>query len=156
MKNLLKGFALTATLALGACATTPQPQSPNPHHPHRPHQQALKHLTDVKWEEMLPPELARIALVKNAAYIRFNSQNQRFEGNDGCNSISGNYQADNRYLKLGEILSTKRACLSGNPNGSVSFTYALQQTRQYRFDHGNLELLDDSGNVVLRLRQVSR
>lgn len=144
-------YFMTASLIgtmLSACSTIPQ--QPNSHQ----RAQSLQPLTDVTWEQVLPPELARIALVKNAASIRFNRQDQRFNGNDGCNSIAGAYKADSTHLKLGAIMSTKRACLSDN--GSVNFTHALEQTTQYRFDHGNLILLDDRGNIQLTLRQVNR
>ena len=44
------------------------------------------------------------------AFIDFRINEKRFEGNGGCNQISGNYTLDKNEIQFSEIISTKMSC----------------------------------------------
>ena len=44
------------------------------------------------------------------AFIDFRINEKRFEGNGGCNQISGNYTLDKNEIQFTEIISTKMSC----------------------------------------------
>ncbi|XID74298.1 META domain-containing protein [Alkanindiges sp. WGS2144] len=102
----------------------------------------LTMLTDVTWQQILPGEI-------NRPNIRFSSQDHRVSGSDGCNRLMGTYQADDQHLKLSPIASTRMACVSQDETLSRKFTDALSKTAAYRFENGNLILLDSENNRPL-------
>lgn len=83
---------------------------------------------------------------------RFGSDG-RFGGNTGCNSAGANYTASGDRLTLEAMISTKRACLDPAGNALESaYVRAFERTRRFRIVNDQLELLDDSGNVLARWR----
>jgi heat shock protein HslJ len=117
--------------------------------------QGLSGLTEITWQQVLPSDINRSAaisprpLVQNRPYLRFNQRDQRFSGNDGCNQIMGTYQATANSLKLSAIVSTRRACLSGDDLNNGGFVKALSATQSYQLEQDRLLLLDQQQQVLL-------
>ena len=44
------------------------------------------------------------------AFINFEATEKRFNGNGGCNQISGNYILDKNEIQFHDVISTKMAC----------------------------------------------
>jgi heat shock protein HslJ len=75
-------------------------------------------------------------------------------GNGGCNRFTGPFQLDGDSLTIGPLASTLMAC--PEPQGGLEQAYlaALDQTASYRTGDTSLDLLDDSGDVVLTFEVV--
>lgn len=54
-------------------------------------------------------------------YLTFDSQNLRFYGSNGCNTINGDYRLGGTSLTFGNVISTMRAC------ADAPFEYAINQ-----------------------------
>jgi heat shock protein HslJ len=84
--------------------------------------------------------------------IRFDSDG-RLSGNTGCNRAGADYTVAGDRLTIKPMFSTKRACV--DPQGNAlerAYLTAVEATRSYRMNDGQLELLDDSGKVLARFR----
>lgn len=84
--------------------------------------------------------------------IRFGTDG-RLGGNTGCNSAGAAYTVDGDRLAIEALITTKRACL--DPRGNeleVAYVRAVEATRRYRIEGGELQLLDEGGTVVARFR----
>ncbi len=44
------------------------------------------------------------------AYLNFDADAKTFDGNGGCNQISGGYTLDKKEIHFGEVMSTKMNC----------------------------------------------
>jgi heat shock protein HslJ len=84
--------------------------------------------------------------------IRFGTDG-RLGGNTGCNTASAAYSVDGDRLSIGALITTKRACVEERGNQlEQAYVRAVEATRRYRIDGGELQLLDDAGTVVARFR----
>lgn len=84
--------------------------------------------------------------------IRF-AADGHLSGNTGCNGAGAAYTLDDDRLTLGPVSSTRRACLDPRGNALESaYLGALRAARGYRITNGQLELLDEGGQVVARFR----
>jgi putative lipoprotein len=72
-------------------------------------------------------------------------------GNGGCNRFRGSVEIDGGTLKFGDIASTMMACADANSQQEAVFHEALAQTAAFRFEAGELLLLDAKEEVVARL-----
>jgi heat shock protein HslJ len=78
-------------------------------------------------------------------YVKFNSKENKLEGNGGCNSLFGNYEISNdQKIKL-TVGSTMMACAKMDIESS--FTKALTQADKYFINKDTLQLWKD--NVAL-------
>ena len=85
--------------------------------------------------------------------IEFNLSEMRMMGMDGCNSFHGAIETvGNSSLHFGSIMSTLMAC-SGNETFD-KISPALGKVTAYRIKGLKLELLDETGIVLLRYRKV--
>jgi|TARA_R110000737_G_scaffold224336_4_gene239350 heat shock protein HslJ len=85
--------------------------------------------------------------------LEFQVKENRFGGNDGCNSLGGSLKKlDNENLVFGPIMATKMAC----PDMEVSrqFNQALSETQKYRIMKLRLYLMDSEGNDLMVLKKV--
>ena len=107
LKSTMMCAALTSVLALAGCNN----MMPNTGHSDQnaSSMSNLKMLTDISWQQILP---ANIKPSTGSEYpnVRFNAQDKRFSGSDGCNRIMGDYEANGKMLKLGAMAGTKMAC----------------------------------------------
>jgi heat shock protein HslJ len=74
----------------------------------------------------------------------------RVNGNDGCNSFSGTYQADGAKLSFGPLAGTKMACGAPADDVARKVTAALARVRSYERTDGALRMKDAGGATVLR------
>ena len=84
-------------------------------------------------------------------WIVLESREQRVTGSGGCNRLSGTYELGPGTLRFGPLVTTKMAC-PGEDN-ETPFLAALSDTRRYRAAGRTLELLDDSGLVLVVLEE---
>lgn len=85
--------------------------------------------------------------------IEFNLTDMRVIGTDGCNQFQGTIEvATNTELRLEGIFGTEMAC----PDMVIpqQINQALSEVRAYRIKGLNLQLLNDTGTVILRYRKV--
>ncbi len=73
-------------------------------------------------------------------------------GQSGCNSYFGPYSLDENKLQFGMIAMTEMACLEpeGVMDQEMAYLETLQTVAEVRLTDGQLEMLDESGAVVLR------
>ncbi|WP_020569562.1 DUF4377 domain-containing protein [Neolewinella persica] len=85
--------------------------------------------------------------------IEFNLTKMQAMGTDGCNGFSGEITSiDQSNLSLGPLLSTLMACPDLKTPDRV--TKALKMVATYRITGLKLELMNKSGEVLLRYRKV--
>lgn len=84
--------------------------------------------------------------------VRFDTDG-RFSGNTGCNSAGASYTVDGEKLNIRPLLTTKRACIETAANEiERAYLAAIEKTRAFRIENGQLELLSADGAVVARFR----
>ncbi|WP_198084011.1 META domain-containing protein [Variovorax sp. E3] len=100
--------------------------------------------------EPLPPD--------NGAQIQFDRSSSRVSGSGGCNRISGTFTRAGVSLKLGQLASTRMACLDPTRGANeAQFISALQSTSSYSLaGPGRLALLDAGGRTVALLSSSGR
>lgn len=75
----------------------------------------------------------------------------RISAQTGCNSAGGTYSVTGDGLTIGNVFSTKRACVEPAGNQlETAYLGALERARRFRIADGQLELLDEGGAVVAR------
>ncbi|MDI6620502.1 META domain-containing protein [Acinetobacter junii] len=135
LKPFLISLGLATTAIVSACATTTSLNSA----------QTLDHSTWVA-TQIQGTQLAS----SNSPHIQFESSTQTFSGSDGCNRIRGSFKTENNQLKLGPVMSTKMACIGDNAAVSRQYLDALSQTQRYSLKANTLQLLDQSGKVLIQ------
>ncbi|HEV7779681.1 MAG TPA: META domain-containing protein [Chitinophagaceae bacterium] len=83
------------------------------------------------------------------AFINFNVNEKRFNGNAGCNQMSGNYTIDNGNIHFGEVLSTKMSC--ADIEFETAFLSTLGNVDRYEME-GNDLFLKRKKEIVLKLK----
>lgn len=129
---------LAAGLALAACVA---PQTRGAEAP----------LAGTQWELAELNGQPAVALTGVGAPTLAFGADGRASGNGGCNQFSGPYTQDGAALRLGPLVSTRRACTdaAGN-NRETAYLRALESTTRFSATAERLELY--AGNqVVARL-----
>ncbi|KAA8734519.1 META domain-containing protein [Acinetobacter qingfengensis] len=140
-KMMLFAASFGSMLILGACTTTQSISGQN----------NLQILQNKNWIlAQIGSQPIRYNAEKTPATLQFSADHQRLSGFDGCNRIMGAYQADQKNLNIGQVASTRMACLD-NHQIDIAYQQALTQVKQYQVNHQELNLLDAQGNVVLKL-----
>lgn len=85
---------------------------------------------------------------EQAAHIVFGPAN-RIAGSDGCNRLMGSYSLEGGQLNLGQLVSTRMACLDSTAPAE-EFTRALGEVASYRLEEEELELLGAEGDSLAR------
>ena len=93
--------------------------------------------------EVIKPAAAQTMLPQ----LEIQLNNGRVIGTDGCNSLSGQVRADNRYVAFSQVRSTRMAC-PGNGDTQARFLTALQKPFAYRVDTGTLTLSCDGQPIM--------
>jgi heat shock protein HslJ len=74
-------------------------------------------------------------------YIEFDGQQRRVSGDGGCNRFAGGFELSGTSLKLGNLISTKRACMADEANRlETSFLQALGETTRFEIQGKTLRL----------------
>ncbi len=75
----------------------------------------------------------------------------KVRGRGGCNSFSGSWEVTDGVLGFGPIGATRRACPPPAMAQEAAFFAALEAARGFRFQRGQLLLLDADRKVLARL-----
>jgi len=145
-------FALSAMLCAG-CAQTP-PASPDPapaavrETPSASPPQSAAGLAGSSWR--LASTASAPSAPESVPTLTFDSL-EHVSGTTSCNRFSGAVTFAGGSMKIGPLMTTRRGCPSAVMEQETRFLRALEASRSYRRAEGALELLDESGAVVLRL-----
>lgn len=74
-------------------------------------------------------------------------------GRGGCNGFHGSYSLDGETFRFGAIASTRRACPGPQMEQETRFFAALDATRGFRVEDGQLLLLGETGDVLATLKR---
>ena len=86
---------------------------------------------------------------QNLPYLNFDAATQTVTGSDSCNRLSGSYVAGRDTLQLGQLATTRMACLNNN-NLDQKFHEALNKVTHYQVYGNYLKLLDRHGNLLIQ------
>lgn len=86
---------------------------------------------------------------QNLPYLNFDAATQTVTGSDSCNRLSGSYVAGRDTLQLGQLATTRMACLNNN-NLDQKFHEALNKVTHYQVYGKTLKLLDHHGNLLIQ------
>lgn len=82
------------------------------------------------------------------AWFEFDAENQRLQGNTGCNRMSAGYQlGDDGVLSLSALAATKRACEPPRMSIEQALVENLQTVTSWSISDGHLMLRDADGVV---------
>jgi len=100
-----RGFLPLVALALGACAGAPQAEAPSRAAAEAPAAAPLS-LTGTRWIGVVegspdPRSLPRLEFITS----------ERVAGYTGCNMMSGGWRMEGGTVRVGPLVSTKRACV---------------------------------------------
>ena len=85
------------------------------------------------------------------AYLQFFAGQKRFNGNGGCNQVSGNYTLGKKgSIHFNDFISTKMSC--PDIAFEVTFLATLNKVNRYEVT-GNTMLLKDDNEVLLILER---
>ncbi|MEZ2294341.1 META domain-containing protein [Variovorax sp. RCC_210] len=92
------------------------------------------------------------------AQVQFDRGSGRVSGSGGCNRLSGTFTRAGSTLKIGQLASTRMACLDpARGANEAQFISALQSTASYSLaGPGRLALLDARGRTVALLNSGGR
>ncbi|MGZ8414260.1 MAG: META domain-containing protein [Gemmatirosa sp.] len=97
----------------------------------------------------------RPALTTTAVQMRFAADSGRVSGDAGCNRFAGPYVRDGASLRLGPLVSTRRACIDdGATRQEMEVLAALEATRRHAITGDTLVLSGDAGVVARWVRTV--
>lgn len=111
---------------------------------------SLKKIPDLGSHRWSLVQIQHEKLDSSPVYIQFDTAAHRFNGNAGCNKMSGNYSATGRALTFAEVISTRMACVDFKANERESQLLRLLNNHTYAYDiSGSTLQLKDSGKVIL-------
>jgi heat shock protein HslJ len=92
----------------------------------------------------------------SGAQVQFDRSSGRVSGSGGCNRLSGSFTRAGISLKIGQLASTRMACLDPTRGANeAQFISALQNTASYSLaGPGRLALLDAGGRTVATFSSV--
>lgn len=113
----------------------------------------LKKIPDLGGHRWALAQLQHEKLDSSPVYIQFDTAAHRFDGNAGCNKMSGNYTATANMLTFDEVISTRMACLDTRANERESQLLRLLNNHTYAYEINGATLqLKDSGKVILQFK----
>lgn len=76
-------------------------------------------------------------------------------GNSGCNSYAGSHTLDGNEITFDTLLATEMACLEpeGVMEQETTYLETLRGAAEVRLTDGQMEMLDESGAVLLRFER---
>lgn len=77
-------------------------------------------------------------------------------GSSGCNSYSGTYASEGSTLKVGQLVSTLKACTSpdGIMDQEAQYLAALQKSATYQIDGSKLTIRDEGGAMQVTAQRA--
>jgi heat shock protein HslJ len=95
----------------------------------------------------------RPAVPSAPATMRFGPDSGRVTGNAGCNRFAGPYTRDGASLRLGPLVSTRRACIDDAASRQeMQLLAALEATRRHAMTGDTLVLSGDAGVLARWVR----
>jgi heat shock protein HslJ len=87
---------------------------------------------------------------KSPIWMEFDPATHRFNGNGGCNKVSGEYQLEGNEISFGKVISTRMACIDpqGNERESAFLRMLSDRTYTVKFEDQLLQFRD-SGRVAM-------
>ena len=112
----------------------------------------VKKLADTRWKLI---EAEGIAVTRSLASIEFNATATGFNGNTGCNAMSGEMAVRGSRIDLRRIITTKRMCklMEGNV-GEGTYTDALRKASSFTRTGNLLRLYDRRGRKTLEFTRI--
>lgn len=99
-------------------------------------------------------EIAGQRLRENQPTLEFDAQARRVSGDSGCNRFSGSFEVNGSTLKLSQLVSTRRACLSAKASQlEANFLGLLEATTRFELAGGQLRLYSDKGLTLVFSQQ---
>ena len=139
--GLFRLFFLVMITALTACTTTPVSVPAN-----APLSAAV--LVGPEW---IVTVVEGVPLVQNPRpRLRWSSMDN-FSGSGGCNSFHGQALITGNSLRVVALVPVGKPCLSEPGSQEDLFFKALETARKIRIESGQLQLLGEEGQVLLRL-----
>jgi copper homeostasis protein (lipoprotein) len=92
-----------------------------------------------------------VAADEHEPWLVLAPRTKRVSGSGGCDRIAGSYETGEGRLRFGTLVSTPTTCPSMDTE--AAFLAALGATRRYRVFGRILELLDDHGQLLVRLEE---
>ena len=108
----------------------------------------------LRGSEWKPVRIGEIAVPEAApAFVQFRG-NGRLQGHGGCNRLFAEYEADDGYLSIGPVATTRMACAEGVMAFEAALVTALGNARSYLRMRTRLVVYDSDGIPLLELRQT--
>ena len=104
-------------------------------------------LTGSAW---LAEDVDGAGVIDNAQSTLEFSTDGKVLGRGGCNRYGGTVSLSGASMIVGELFSTKMACVPALMDQETKFLAALQATRSYRMEDTKLVLVDGAGAARLR------
>ncbi len=134
----MKRAALVALVLLGACATTTTSGG---------NAASLGALAGSEWTML---NEARSATPPTIAFTQ-----DRASGYAGCNRWFASVSASDQAIDFGDVGTTRMMCSPPSMEAERAFTAALNDTRGYRIENGELVLYDIGGADLARFRRTN-
>ena len=146
LKKFLAASLLGSTLALVGCQSLPQLPGTTAN---------LNQLQNKTW---VATKIGNSTIItnpseRNIASLQFDEATQRVTGSDGCNRLSGTFEAGKHAISFSQVASTRMACMN-NANIDQLFNKALTQVTHYKVEGKVLQLLDNQGNSVIEFESA--
>lgn len=132
----MKRAALFALLFAAACASTPTSEP-----------SGLGDLAGTEWTLL---NEARSATPPTLAFTE-----DRASGYAGCNRWFASAERTDQALEFGDIGLTRMMCAPPSMEAERAFTTALNDTRGFRIENGELVLYDIGGTDLARFRRTN-
>lgn len=87
---------------------------------------------------------------QRAPFFTLQSEGNRVSGFGGCNTFNGSFESEGEEISFGRLATTMMACIEGEDT-ERAFLGALDKTVNFRHIRHHLELLDENGELLLRL-----
>lgn len=88
------------------------------------------------------------------AHMVLHTDNARLAGSTGCNSFTGQYQAEGKHLTFGQVATTKMACATTQMRTEQAMLSTFKQVAKWRIKGSTLLLEDTNGNPLAELEAV--
>ncbi|MCC5902754.1 MAG: META domain-containing protein [Halomonas sp.] len=88
------------------------------------------------------------------AHMVLHTDNARLAGSTGCNSFTGRYQAEGKYLTFGQVATTKMACAATQMRNEQEMLSTFKQVAKWRIKGSTLLLEDTNGKPLAELEAV--
>lgn len=91
-----------------------------------------------------------------APTLFLDSQTDMASGFTGCNRMTAGYVLAGEALDFGMLATTRMACEMAGAETEMAYAQALAGVARWRRRDGKLELLDEQGEVLMRLETTGR